>query len=208
MPKETGIIMTGDHPSKILRGEKTMTRRTRGLNEINKHPDLWEWFGYDNSGRYSFRSPRFNWHEILNIRCPYGRVGDRLWVKETFKVHQRSPDVVWYRADFQPFGRLSQEQAKSQWWRPARFMPRWASRITLEITGIRVERLQEITSEDCKLEGIPPHQMGNVIQEGYPVQKAFANLWDSINAKRGYSWEKNPWVWVIEFKLLNSCFGG
>ena len=196
MPKETGIIMTGDHPVKILNGEKTMTRRTRGLNEINKHPDLWEWFGYDNSGRYSFRSPRLNWYEIMNIRCPYGGIGDRLWVKETFKVHQRSPDVVWYRADFQPFGKLSQEQAKSQWWRPARFMPRWASRITLEITSIRVERLQMITEEDAIAEGCPT--FSRLIS---PVIW-FSELWDSINAKRGYSWEKNPWVWVIEFKLI------
>jgi len=194
MTKETGIIMTGDHPLKILRGEKTMTRRTTGLYEINKHPDLWKWIGYDNSGRYSFR---FNLDRIVNFRCPYGQVGDRLWVKETY--WQDQSEGVWgYKADDIEWPPTNCGGKAV----PAIFMPRWASRITLEITGIRVERLQEITSEDCKLEGIPPHQMGNVIQEGYPVQKAFADLWDSINAKHGYSWEKNPWVWCIGFKLI------
>jgi len=203
IPKETGIIMTGDHPLKILKGEKTMTRRTMGLYEINKHPDLWKWIGYDNSGRYSFR---FNLDRIVNFRCPYGQVGDRLWVKETwaYALDYSTPDLkpnpeqILYKAD-------SDILAVGNKWRPAIFMPRWASRITLEITDIRVERLQEITSKDCKLEGIPPHQMGNVIQEGYPVQKAFADLWDSINAKRGYSWEKNPWVWCIGFKLIGEA---
>lgn len=101
-------------------------------------------------------------------------------------------------------------------WRPSIHMPRWASRITLEITGVRVERLQDISEADAKAEGITVLPLQNVDdpsawwqsspgenQARTPIA-SFRNLWDSINAKRGYSWESNPWVWVIEFKHLEN----
>jgi len=87
-------------------------------------------------------------------------------------------------------------------WRPSIFMPRWASRITLEITGVRVERVQEITEEDAIAEGILPFAPNGKAMSSTIPRKQFAVLWDSINAKRGYSFESNPYVWVIRFKRV------
>ena len=96
-------------------------------------------------------------------------------------------------------------------WRPSIHMPRWASRITLEVTSVRVERIQDISRKDVEAEGLPPHsQTGRV--ELWTDQnnvfcgplKAFAVAWDSLNAKRGYSWELNPWVWVVEFRQIQT----
>ncbi|MFZ5833601.1 MAG: hypothetical protein ACOY3P_26230, partial [Planctomycetota bacterium] len=86
-------------------------------------------------------------------------------------------------------------------WRPSIHMPRWASRITLEITSIRVERVQAISNIDAKEEGFVDSAL--VFKEGGSTARdAFARLWDSINAKRGYGWDKNPWVWVVAFAPL------
>jgi hypothetical protein len=79
-------------------------------------------------------------------------------------------------------------------WRPSIHMPRWASRIALEVTGVRVETLNMITAGDAEAEGVDASTCGNIV--------AYQRLWDSINAKRGYGWEKNPWVWVVEFKMV------
>jgi len=94
---------------------------------------------------------------------------------------------------------------------PSIFMPRWASRITLEVTAVRVERLQEITDSDAVEEGVTRHLRSTLgwsfeeSEETFNIAQArdtFRLLWDHLNAKRGYGWEKNPWVWVIEFKRL------
>jgi len=153
------------------------------------------------------------------IHCPYGQVGDRLWVRETWATERRldkySPSEIgeagdvalWFRATEIPS--VSLERGK---WCPSIHMPRWASRITLEITEIRVERLQEIGGGDVDREGviyddlwgkfsIPDWDAFAEVQEKVAV-RAFAKLWDSLNAKRGYGWETNPWVWVISFELL------
>ncbi|KKK61125.1 hypothetical protein LCGC14_3017480 [marine sediment metagenome] len=80
-------------------------------------------------------------------------------------------------------------------------MPRWASRINLEITGVRVERLQEITWQDCKAEGITLEtDLFPTVNPESKYLDRFKRLWDFLNAKRGYGWSANPWVWVIEFK--------
>jgi hypothetical protein len=84
-------------------------------------------------------------------------------------------------------------------------MPRWASRITLEIVDVRVERVQDISGEDCITEGIDAlYEPDTNIPADHYNRQSYATLWDSINAKRGYCWDKNPWVWVIEFKLVQS----
>lgn len=209
--KETGIIMSGSHPVDILEGRKTMTRRTRGLKEINECPYLWKWFGFDNSGRYSFRFKPGD--RIINIRCPYGLIGDRLWVRETFWYHigyllKKQPikpnlPVLYYEADRKGDDWFYQ----SGYYRKhsSLFMPRWASRITLEITEVRVERLQEITEADAILEGFTTYyepksydeyKAGTIAQ--LPVPQ-FRKCWDSLNAKRSYGWQTNPFVWVIGF---------
>jgi len=117
----------------------------------------------------------------------------KLWVKETwaYALDYSTPDLktnpkqILYKAD-------SDILASGNKWRPAIFMPRQASRILLEITELWVERVQDITADCAIAEGMP---------EDTPVM-SFAALWNFINAKRSYSWERNPWVWVIGFKLI------
>ena len=147
--------------------------------------------------------------------CRIGRPGDRLWVRETWRHDPLELGEIRHRATCC--------ELKGETWKPSIFMPRSASRITLEITDVRVERLWEITEDDAVAEGIPkedvcpggdtenfhpPGAYGYVSGvhpfpkgEIYPKARgAFHELWDSINAKRGYGWKKNPWVWVVEFR--------
>lgn len=184
------------------------------LKEKGRSPLPWA----DNSvPHWQYLHVPYRWAEDGTIYrlYPQWEVGDRLWVKETLRRKRNDlsvrADYVTYASDFTPVVKPNPKQQGIilirptwQWKRDtlnARFMPRWASRITLEITGIRVERLQGITEEDAEAEG--ESWMGAGGGENYDVYSArecFANLWDSLNAKRGYGWEVNPWVWVIEFR--------
>jgi len=187
--KETPIIFSANMVRAILNGTKTMTRRI-----IKPQPSsnskifvraltnrLW-WQEFD--GYYEDAPPRM-------FKCPYGQVGDRLWVRESYCINALTEKPM-YKADF----------IGTEWvlpaggWRPSIFMPRWASRITLEITEVRVERLQEISREDVLAEGVSWQDY----KQSYDW--AFKKLWDSLNAKRGYGWDANPWVWVIGFKVI------
>ena len=201
--KERPIIFSTEMVRAILEGRKTQTRRvikpqpTKGLLigcywEDGK-PETAEWCLADKYGDPIDAKP---------LNCPYGPVGDRLWVKETFQTLGSKKNTV-YRATggaeltWNINGTTHRETLKK--WRSPLFMPRWASRITLEITGLRVERLQDITEEDAVIEGLPPRE-----QTGFDTARyRYHILWDSLNAKRGYAWESNPWVWVIEFKRLS-----
>ena len=185
--RERPILFNSEMVKAILEGRKTQTRRV-----IKPQP---EDFDGDNilwKGRW----------KPLNV-CPYGQVGDRLWVKETWTPDIFTGKPLWYKANGIP------DSLKNIRWKPSIFMPRWASRITLEITGLRVERLQEITEEDTIKEGIVMNNrpfegwywMPNIYSTTNPIV-AFEKLWDSLNAKREYSWEQNPWCWVLEFKRI------
>lgn len=179
--EEKPILFTGEMVRAVLDGRKTQTRRV-----IKPQPGL--------------LGPKDI--PLLLYYCPYGQPGDRLWVRESWSVdmsmdHLKPSDVpedsiVYYRANTdKDWERQSTGQVMGKK-RPSIFMPRWASRINLEITDIRVERVQDITEEDAKAEGV----------DWYPAMRAnrlFQSLWDSINAKRGYAWDVNPWVWVVEF---------
>jgi hypothetical protein len=147
------------------------------------------------------------------VKCPY-EPGMRLWVRETWRhsMHADHSDCYCYRADnATKCGGicLTDDFIK---WKPSIFMPRCASRITLEVTDVRIERLQSITEDDARAEGvqIPVDTKGNWFQrvDGIYVPKAptfrehFRLLWDELNFKRGYGWEVNPWVWVVSFKRL------
>lgn len=161
------------------------------------------------------------------IPCPYGQVGDKLWVRETWAIadlplDQEFGDIITtslvgfgleYLKACEMIYKADDADNESRW-KPSIHMPRWASRITLEITEVRVEKLQEITGKDAIAEGInwpPSPRIYNRVLSGkehidtYNYERPTANfqrLWDSINAKRGYSFKSNPWVWVISFKRL------
>lgn len=227
--KETPIIMSGDHLAKVLDGTKTMTRRV-----IKPQPtegaEAFAWFAPSEGEGYA---PSGCWYEDenglkFNCKCPYGQVGDRLWVRETHYRHgfwSIEPRVIGERQSysFVPMNEnmfpvrymdnqpdvvytLKEKYALGYFKRPSIFMPRWASRITLEITEARVERVQEIIEEDCVTEGLVYHEgfsqwytSPDTLVFGHKT--AFQILWDSLNAKRGYGWEVNPWCWCISFKL-------
>jgi hypothetical protein len=128
-------------------------------------------------------------------RCPYGQAGGRLWVRETWSTHacfdnlppRDCPKSIHYTAD----GPIQTGKG-----RPSIHMPRWASRITLEITGVRVERLQDISDEDLRCEGLQEIIDAGVDHDGYS-RDAWRALWTAINGPE--SWAANPWVWAIEF---------
>lgn len=162
------------------------------------------------------------WHDTdeREYRCPFGRPGERLWVKETWRIWESQafntsgepldPNILTnslrgYSEEYlktRPIEYHADTPGRSDGpWRPSIHMPRWASRITLEITDIRLERVQDISEEDVLAEGVL--QMGFVDRGGY--YSGFADLWDSIYASSGIGWDTNPWVWVIHFKVVESC---
>jgi len=201
--KERPIIMTADSVQAILDGRKTQTRRVIRPQPPNE--TAYVIAGEDESralcisayGNGEFSDGSDPWR-----RCPYGMVGDRLWVKERFF---RRGDAIYYTGAILPADVAVQSPI---------FMPRCASRITLEIAEVRVERVQEISAEDVAAEGVvlPPLEPDRGItwyhgKEDDLARRRFALLWNSINAKRGYPWADNPWVWAITFRLLGGGDG-
>lgn len=201
--KEHPILFSGAMVKALLGGTKTQTRRTvKDLPIIlNRETNALEVDSANiENGRFAKLCP-----------CPYGQLGDRPWVRETWQ-HSNHPYglydedcIVFYRADFLndvhgPDGEKSPE-GRYRTWRPSIHMPRTASRITLEITGVRVERLQEISEADCIAEGTPG---GHGSIPGYPYNATplehYRWLWEQLNGPG--SWAVNPWVWVLEFRRL------
>ncbi|GAB4422275.1 MAG: hypothetical protein OHK0011_01010 [Turneriella sp.] len=202
--KERPILFSGPMVRAILEGRKTQTRRVI-------KPQPWEEYSAESIKCEHYTSCIVDRYgdidagpEIFGaystdgqwgVQCPYGQPGDRLWVREAFYIKENAQTkAVWYRAE-------SHCEFKPKW-RPSIHMPRWASRITLEITGVRVERLQEISTEDVYAEGMPKRQE---IRSDAGVHRAstsawYRHLWEEINGEE--SWAANPWVWVIEFKYL------
>jgi len=186
--RERPILFSGPMVRAILEGRKTMTRR------IVKHPP----FESNDEGLLT------EW-AIGNIKCPYGQPGDRLWVRETWinyplAGHDGCSGPI-YRADVD----LNDKCASGHGgWKPSIFMPRWASRINLEITDIKVERLREISEEDAKNEGVECNYVGHMpASDNMGMYRFwFKDLWDHINKKRGYGWDVNPYVWVVSFKRI------
>jgi hypothetical protein len=148
------------------------------------------------------------------IRCPYGRIGDRLWVREVFAIEDESQDDearIVYRSDRmaqwidgerrvgEPYF-LGSNYSPQKWQTPI-FMPRWACRTVLEITEVRIHRLHEITPEDALAEGIEEFAKERHLLGYYTT--AFARLWDEINGKRGYPWDSNPWIWALSFQKVD-----
>jgi len=207
--KERPILFSTPMVKAVQDGRKTHTRR------IIKYPS-----------------------DLIGELCPYGQLGDFIYVRETHYLYGK-----WFKNGISKTGKqkwtfeaanrevryfdnppdiIRRNSYRELGWykRPAIFMPRWASRITLQIKDIRAERVQDISEADALDEGIDTESetyaiaeynqnmgvrgCGNVVysRSYYPSICCFAELWDSINAKRGYSWGDNPWVWVIEFKKV------
>ena len=197
--KERPILFSGPMVRAILEGRKTQTRRVvKGLTPGHAHTGRsLTGLGYPASmGKW--------WAEFLHsepgspiyVACPYGQPGDRLWVRETWALHPDDGEagVLWRATD--PGWDAEGTGLK---WRPSIFMPRWASRIELEVTGVRVERVQGISEADAQAEGVAAVQ-GDPEDHVDPVDR-FAQVWDGINGKRGHGWDVNPWVWVVEFRV-------
>lgn len=188
--KEIGLIFSAETVRANILGKKTMTRRTRGLDKINEDPELWCSPFYDSvTGFWNFW--QVNTGDCLSAKCPFEAVGDLIWQRETFYYDDEMGKRVLYKAD----------GAKANFnyggpWKPAIHMFRWMSRFVAPITELPVpERLQEITAEDCRLEGID----GRGMLDPY-IRNDFKILWDSKNAAKGLGWDFNPWVWPIRYQ--------
>lgn len=210
--KERPILFSGPMVRASVAGHKTQTRRL-----VKPQPATWRTEGLawpTKEGGLVQVGGR-----IMMERCPYGQTGDRLWVRETWRVSCHLDDwpprdcirvdesrQMQYVADgFEPASCYS-EWGKT---RPGIFMPRHLSRITLEVTGVRVERLQDISEADAIAEGIDGPLCAQFTTRSPASDHllpaavhAYAGLWESLNAKRA-PWASNPWVWVVEFPAMH-----
>ncbi|HDY8937863.1 TPA: hypothetical protein RRI63_004327 [Klebsiella pneumoniae] len=219
---ERGMIFNGEMVRAILDGRKTQTRRImkiqpehsgfglrRVIDSKNGSDDGKYFWSLSDACGLKIRSKSFT--------CPFGSVGDRIWVREAFRVHSRATDVAtlvykasernsWTEQTSRVPVSVCNKPATPEKWTPSLHMPRWASRLLLEITDVRVERLNAISEEDARAEGIID---GGCLNCGEPepcgcanpepdATDDFAYLWQSIYGQE--SWNANPWVWVIEFK--------
>ncbi|QFH36976.1 morphogenetic protein [Enterobacter hormaechei] len=208
---ERGMIFNGEMVRAILDGRKTQTRRIMKNQPAGDYPDTpalirsvdggFQWYGH--------------YGESSIFNCPFGAVGDRIWVRETWAdAGASAPDLKLYRANYPAHVPTHYENlppASDIRWTPSIHMPRWASRITLEITGVRIERLNGISEADAEAEGIDMDALADSQDcydciaghnmTGRPTATgAFKYLWESIYGSD--SWRANPWVWVIEFKRI------
>lgn len=191
--KERPILFSGPMVRAILEGQKTQTRRVVKPQPIKQHH-----IAHLNDPGWSsiFHVLTNRAVTVETLSCPYGQLGDRLWVREPW-AEGRASGLIYYLADE---GMKYKKGACFDRWRPPIFMPKKHSRITLEVTGVRVERLHDISEEDARAEGVAAISVADVPrQAAWSDRQDFSRLWDSINAKRGFGWEKNPWVWVVEF---------
>lgn len=230
--KERPILFSGPMVRALLEGRKTQTRRV--IKDVPTYPHLgrpiMDWplsAVYQEDGRFWLdvqTDVDDNSHKELV--CPYGQPGDRLWVRETWGTLEwmtvigppRLREEIVYRAGPHPFGQDVPHgwAAGKDKWRPSIHMPRSASRLTLDVTDVCVERLQEITEAQAKAEGAFATEIyGEGVTPGVLTSAPpridhidnFRELWEKLNGPRGYGWNVNPWVWVVSFKVLNpkSC---
>ncbi|MBX4822039.1 hypothetical protein C2U62_24735 [Klebsiella michiganensis] len=226
--KERGMIFNGEMVRALLDGRKTQTRRiVKGADGAVKFCKEW-----DINGEEIFVVLGEKDHTGMNpvlgaISCPLGAVGDRIWVRETWaEAGASAPDLKLYRANYPEHVPSIYENvppAEEIRWTPSIHMPRWASRILLEITDVRVERLNAISEEDAQREGVHTEvwdqtvvarnyaardeffqfwseDMPHYVEMNQLYRSSFRSLWESIYGAE--NWLANPWVWVIEFKRV------
>jgi hypothetical protein len=214
---EKPIIMSAESVRAILAGRKTQTRRVikpqphaiidglpyvdNPVQVVDEATNKTVWRFSDDAGR----------RLIKPVRCPY-QVGDRLWVRETWKksLHggeydadgaEYVHDCPGYKADGKYRCGKPVNDLEYGWQSPIH-MPRWASRLTLEVVESWPERLHDITEEGAIAEGCVPYIDPFENIQIISVTQIYAQLWEALNAKRGYPWDANPWVWVITFKVV------
>jgi len=229
---ERPILMSGPMVRAILDGRKLQTRRElkAPIDELFGNPVIqFSDVGHSGAGWYAGESDYLGEGSAF-LRCPYGKPGDRLWVRETWCGHwgdagesgavkfsngesvkqhdgslgiatEANPLWIYYRSTFGDAVPLDHLK-----WHPSIHMPRWASRILLEVTSVRVERLQDITEEDAIAEGCPHGGRSDLNSAGEEILEStvdwFRRLWGSINGDD--SWNSNPWVWVVEFSRVGT----
>lgn len=212
--KELPILYSTDMVQAILAGLKTMTRRLKGLDLFNENPDEW---GYgnkiktyiDNRRQFFFHNKKIT--KSCFIKCPYGEIGDILYVRESFVPDYFDNHKPGYKADWNI---TAAELINEPKWKPSIHMPKEAARIWLQIEDIRIERLREITNPDALSEGILRREDNRMIFNeayfnyrtgkydlGIPIS-SFYSLWNKINGAE--SFESNPYVWAITFKVLST----
>lgn len=195
---EKPILFSAQMVRAILEGRKTQTRRV-----VKQKQNPHDFLGGINDSRndpynYGFEDPEIlvNFITLPEQRCPYGETGDHLWIRENFWQDKDTRELLGYCADDEEKYSNNKTVKKT----PSIHMPRSASRITLEITDIRVERLQDITQADACAEGVLLKSWEACDSFNTTPERQFCKLWKDINGPQ--SWDKNPFVWVIEFKVL------
>ncbi len=227
--RERPILFSAPMVRAILDGRKTQTRRVIKLREFKPTDTP----GYD----WIFRDRRSLWNDyttadlVASKHNPYGAPGDRLWVREAFAYSVKDPDSAFndeYTEDRYDIVHRATAENTGEWtnydengqqariappWKPSIHMPRWASRITLEVTAVRVERLRDISEEDAQAEGVTPYVPGHGaatadelsaepgLRSPRMYRFGFEQIWHDINGAE--SWDVNPFVWVVEFKRIN-----
>lgn len=213
--KERPIILSGESVRAIQAGRKTHTRRVilpqpdefvTGLTPRTTYAGNVLWSNVLGTGK---------WAELDDRRCPFEQPGDRLWAKEA--LYENAEGVWCYRADDEWVGCDMENEGQMMSWvfhKNTRycsplFMPRWASRLTLQITSIAASRLQSITDEEALLEGVwRPGDMVHADMKGqygvtdYTPRNQYMHTWEALNFARGYGWNSNPWVWDIAFRVV------
>lgn len=205
--RERPILFSGPMVRAILEGRKTQTQRVvKGVEDFDDVDRLYDTGVGEAFWRFSLSDGEAT--QCHDVDCPYGHVDNRLWVRETW-FPDPPQDGSWPYYDFtdgaifnfaalpERFRNPKHVIHRATWtgpdlrWRPSIHMPRWACRLTLEITGVRVERLHDISETDKEA-------------EGGTADRPFGTVWRAINTKPGIRWEDNPWVWVIEFQRLKT----
>lgn len=197
--KAKPILMHGRSIQNLLAGRKTQTRRI--INRVAEWGPVTDFGASDTPGyAYHFRDRRGRWNDCKEravwSRCPYGRPGDLLYVRETWADEG---DWIAYRADRRDEdGYLDPPGIK---YRPSIHMPRWVSRITLHLTDVRVERVQDINGYDAYWEGVNDGDGHRGGHPSYTIME-FRRLWNDTNGAS--AWERNDWVWVLEFRVIHA----
>lgn len=196
--QEKPIIFSSPMVRAILEGRKTQTRRVvkpqPEWHETSRGGDCFGWLHHRSSDSVISMTPP---------ACPYGQPSDRLWVREAFKPND-GPGTrcnvfsAIYKADY-----LRSDGFGLGPWKPSIHMPRKYCRLLLDVTAVRVERLQDISEDDAIAEGVDAVSLADSPRQAtWSRRQDFAQLWNSLNEKRGYGWSENPWVWVIEFRKV------